>query len=130
MSEAKRQARRARAAAWLRLLAALAWLVAVLLFFRDPLALAWRPAAGTLGLDALLERPAAGFLLRATSVPPGGLLFVDDTERGRLPLFANVPCREGDKVRLTVVAEGWTGWEREVECRTGETLIVRARLGK
>jgi len=123
-------ARRRRLAAGLRLVAAAAGLALVLLVFRVPLARAVLPVTRSVGLDGFLFPAASGFLLRVTSLPPGGRLWVDGVDRGTVPLFTNVACGEGQLVRLRVAREGWPPWEREVGCREGQTLIVRARLGK
>lgn len=118
----------------LRLVSALALLVAVLGFFRQPLAHSVFPGvfpglerwAAEAGIGAL--GPAPGFLLRADSVPPGGTLFVDGEPRGTLPFFGNVICRAGDEVRLEVRLDGYQPWVRTVDCREGGRLQLTARL--
>lgn len=133
MSGGDALARRRRLVSGLRLLAAAAWLALALLVFRVPLARAVHPVTRAWNLDALdaLAVPAAsGFLLRIGSEPAGARLWVDGVDRGTVPLFTNVACDEGATVRLRVVWEGLPPWEREVGCREGRTLIVRARAGR
>lgn len=116
----------------LRLLSAVAVLVAVLGFFRQPLAHTVFPDlerwAAETGIHAL--GPAPGFLLQAASVPPGGTLLVDGEPRGALPFFGNVICRAGDEVRLEVRLEGYEPWVRTVECNEGGRLELTARLAR
>lgn len=123
-------ARRRRLVAGLRLVASVAGLTLVLLVFRVPLARAVHPLTRAAGLDGFLVPAASGFLLRVSSEPPGAKLWVDGADRGIVPLFTNVVCQEGQIVRLRVSRDGLPPWEREVGCREGQTLIVRARLGR
>lgn len=119
---------RRRASGLLRVVAGLAWLVLALAVFRLPLALVAAPALKAAGLEGLVGPAAPGFMLRVTSVPPGGRLAVDGVDRGTVPLVANVICEAGQKVRLRVVKEGFAPWQREVECRAERMLQVTARL--
>ena len=112
----------------LHLVAALATLALALVFFRAPLMQNLGPWVDG-ATSAFTDRSAPGFVLRITSTPPGGRLFVDGVDRGTVPLLANVACIKGQGVRLAVTKEGYPPWERQIACREGQTLIVRARLG-
>ncbi len=121
---------RLRLAGTLRLLAAVAWLTLALAFFRLPLARTFGPWVQSAGLGGLFSPSAPGFMLRVSSQPPGGRLWVNGEDQGEVPLIANVRCTEGEAVQLQVVKDGFAPWEREIGCREGRTLTVRARLGR
>ncbi|MDA8020127.1 MAG: PEGA domain-containing protein [Thermoanaerobaculia bacterium] len=117
----------------LRWVGALSALVAVLVLFRAPLVHGALPgldrALAAAGLDQALQLgPAPGFQLRATSVPPGGELWVDGESTSRLPVLTNVICRSGQEVELEVRLQGYRTWQRTVGCRQGGQLEVTARL--
>ncbi len=114
----------------LRLVAALAWLTLVLAVFRFPLGRTFGSWAQAAGVGGLFNPSAPGFMLRVSSTPPDGQLWVDGENLGQLPMMANVSCIEGETVRLQVVKDGFAPWEREVGCREGRTLTVRARLSR
>ncbi|RMH17960.1 MAG: PEGA domain-containing protein [Acidobacteria bacterium] len=137
-----REALRQRAADALRLVAACALLLAVLGFFRVPLALVlglrlspWLPALRQPAIRLAHPRPPAapadpGFVIAARSIPPGGRIAVDGADRGPLPALVNVACRAGEEVEITVQKPGYPPWQRRVACREGTSLVVRARLGE
>lgn len=112
---------------WLRLISRASWLVLALALFHGPLVQVLDPVTRILGLPGL-ARPARGFMIEITSIPAGGRVFVDGVDRGTAPMLANVACREGQRVTITVEKEGLAPWEREVGCREGKRLLVRARL--
>ena len=97
--------------------------------FRVPLAVTLRPLARAAGLDRVLPPSAPGVVLRIDSDPPGGRLSVNGVGRGTTPMIANVICKKGRRIRLRIEKEGFPTWEKEVDCREGETLVVEARLG-
>ncbi len=121
---------RLRLAGILRLVAALAWLTLVLAVFRFPLGRTFGPWAQTAGLSRLFNPAAPGFMLRVSSQPSGGRLWVNGEDLGEVPLMANVRCTEGEAVQLQVTKKGYAPWEREIGCREGRTLTVEARLGR
>jgi hypothetical protein len=120
---------RRRRTDFLKVAAALSWLALAVGVFRVPLEVALGPLARGAGLDRLAP-PAPGCVLRVTSEPPGGRLSVNGIGRGEAPMIANVFCKEGQPIHLRVEAEGYSPWEREVECREGQSLAVEARLSK
>lgn len=119
---------RRRLAGIFRLLAAVAWLTLALAVFRVPLGRTFGSWAHATGVASLFLPAAPGFMLRVDSVPPGGRLRVNGEDHGEVPMMANVPCSEGETVVLQLVKDGFAPWEREVGCREGRTLTVRARL--
>ncbi|MEM6796877.1 MAG: hypothetical protein AAF725_23085, partial [Acidobacteriota bacterium] len=50
---------------------------------------------------------SGGFMAQILSEPPGAAVAIDGKPRGTAPFFGNVACREGEKVRLEVRAEGF-----------------------
>jgi len=116
----------ARLAGALRAVSGLAWLIAALAFFWVPLG--W--LAGSIDLDVLdFSRPSPGFMLRVLSTPSGADVRIDGQDRGSAPLFTNVACTQGQPVTIQVVKAGYAPWERTVECREEQTLLVQPRLG-
>lgn len=123
-------ATRRRLVATLRWVAAVALLVAMVSLLREPLAHVLPGFDGTLntsGIDSVFG-PAPGFLVRASSKPAGGTLWIDGELQGSLPLIGNVVCRDGDEVQLEIRLDGHSTWRRTVQCREGGELEVSARL--
>lgn len=122
----------------LRLVGNAALLAVVAVVFHQPLgailgneikAAGRRLGLTQLGLTGWVNpQGAKGFLVNATSVPPGGTLLIDDMPRGTTPTVSNVACSEGQPINLKVEKKGFITWERKVLCREGETLLIRARL--
>lgn len=116
----------------LRVLAGLGLLVFSLALWGKPLWLMWGLQGSTiterLGATSLLDRPGAGFMLQITSTPTGATFTVQGKERGTTPAVANVLCSNGEKVVITVRREDFAEYRRQVECREGGQLQVRARL--
>jgi len=119
-------------AAALRALASLALLVCSFTLWSEPLRLILEPRVSSviegLGVSALLDRPRSGFMLQITSIPSGAAFAVKGEERGDTPAIANVPCHDGETVVITVRKEGFAEYQRQVECREGGSLRLRARL--
>lgn len=116
----------------LRALAALALLVFSYTLWSEPLGKVLgpqvAPAAEQLGVSDLFDRPSRGFMLQISSVPSGAAYGVQGQMRGNTPAMANVACRNGDAVDLVVRMDGFAEYHRQVECREGGILQVRARL--
>lgn len=116
----------------LRVLAGFALLVLSFNLWSEPLRLVLgprvRPVAEHFGVSGLLDRPSAGFMLQITSIPTGATFAVQGQERGNTPAMANVACRDGEAVVITVRKEGFAEYHRRVECREGRILQLRARL--
>ena len=124
---------RPRLVAALRLLAAGSGLALALVLFARPLGQALGPAAELAEGQARRAWPGAqggakGFVVLASSEPPGARLVVDGRPRGRTPMVANVACRDGASVQLRLELPGRRPWSRTVACREGGQLEVRARL--
>lgn len=122
-----------RAASGLRLLASLALLVGVLAVFQQPLLMVLGPALAPTVEE--LEMPgwlgggsARGFMLRVASQPPGADVLVNGAPRAQTPALANVSCREGDPVTITLRHSGYQEFERTLACREGGSLNMRIRL--
>ncbi|MCP3961075.1 MAG: PEGA domain-containing protein [bacterium] len=119
----------------LRLLSAGSLLVLALAFFWQPIRQVTGPSATRtlqrLPLPAFM-RPSgvAGFMVRVVSEPSGARVVIDGTDRGRAPLFANVPCEDGQRIEIVVAKQGFPRWQRGVDCRVGGELVVRARLNQ
>ena len=125
---------RYRVSELLRLLSAAALLVlAVALFWRPIYQVAGPSASRALQRLPLPEalRPGVvdGFMVRVVSEPSGARVAIDGAQRGRTPLFANVPCADEQRIEIVVAKEGFPAWRRSVDCRVGGQLTVRARLG-
>ena len=122
-----------RLASALRLLSNVALLVAVLAIFQQPLLMVLGPRVGPavstfeMG-DWLGGGSARGFMLQVTSLPQGAQVLVDGTLRTHTPAVANVPCRDGDPVTITLRHEGYADFERTLACREGGSLNMRIRL--
>jgi len=123
---------------WLRLLSAFSLLALVSVFFYHPLA---RMVGGALDrpvaetgpaldgeVEAVSEPPPPSFLLEIFSSPSGARVWIDAGERGQTPAVANVRCRRGDEVVVTVERAGQAPWQRRLECRPGETVTLQAEL--
>ena len=113
----------------LRLWTAACALALVVLLFRQPLSEQIVPrVVGALG-GVQAGRPAPGFVVRITSTPPSrGAVWIDGVERGTVPFFGNVRCRDGDPARIELRADGFRPWTRTVTCRDGGSLEAHARL--
>lgn len=122
-----------RLASGLRLLSSAALLVAALAIFQQPLSMVLGPRLGpvvnTLEMESWLGGGSArGFMLQVTSLPQGAQVWVDGTLRTQTPAVANVPCRDGDPVTITLRHEGYADFERTLACREGGSLNMRIRL--
>jgi hypothetical protein len=119
-------------AAALRVLASLALLVISLTLWNEPLGKILQPrvapVAERLGISTLLDRPGSGFMLQINSTPTDATFAVQGETRGNTPAMANVLCRHGETVVITVKKKGFAEYKRQVECREGGRLQVRARL--
>ncbi len=125
---------RYRAAGCLRVVAGLSLVVLAVAVFWRPLTRTLgpdiAPAVQRLGLPRLWQPSSAkGFMVRVASEPSGATVSVNGAERGSTPLFANVPCDEGQQISIVVEKQGFPRWQRDVSCRVGKELTVRARLG-
>lgn len=119
-----------RLAALCRLLAALALLAAVLVFFAPPLrTLGAQLGRGGNPLNGYLG-PAQGFLARIDSQPRGATVRIEGKNRGETPFLGNVACSGGEKIRLEIEAPGYRIWKRELECRADGQLEVKAQLSR
>lgn len=132
MSRNRRAGERGRLADGLRLLAWVAFFVAVVSTFRQPfdrvLGHRLRPVLAAIGADRLLGiAPAPGFMLQVTSRPSGAAVRIDGIERGKTPALLNVTCRQGEKVVIEVELAG-RSTRRTVECREGGRLEANLPL--
>ncbi len=105
----------------LRSLAALCALGVSLLLFRGPIEQQWLSRVN-------LARPTPGFMAEITSEPSSAEILIDGVPRGATPFVGNVKCQTDEPVRLEVRAAGWDSWKRDIKCREGGSLEVRARL--
>ncbi len=126
---------RDRLALVLRVVSGLSLVVLALAVFWRPLNLVLGPKMPTsiqqIGLPRMLQPKAAtGFMVRVVSEPSGGRVSINGAERGSAPFFGNVACQDGQEVTLVVEKQGYSPWRREVPCRVGGELTVRARLGE
>ena len=123
-----------RLAGGLRVLSALCLVVLALAVFRRPLDLVLGPrlpaSVRQLELPRIVKPSARGFMVRIVSEPRGARVAIDGTGRGSTPLFANVPCTDGEEVEIVVEKQGYPRWRRGVPCRVGGELTVKARLGE
>ncbi|MEM8930870.1 MAG: hypothetical protein AAGE94_06835 [Acidobacteriota bacterium] len=111
----------------LRLWIACCGLALVTLVFRLPLSQEIWPRAFTLA-EMSSGQAAPGFVVNVTAEPTMGAVWIDGVERGPIPFFGNVRCRDGDAVTIEVRTAGHRAWSRTIACREGGSLDVRARL--
>ncbi|MEM7356349.1 MAG: PEGA domain-containing protein [Acidobacteriota bacterium] len=123
-----------RLARCLRVLSALCLVVLALAVFRRPLDRVLGPKLPTairqLDLPQTMRPSAKGFMVRVVSEPGGAQVAIDGAVRGSTPLFANVPCTDGQTIEVVVEKQGHPAWRRSVPCRVGGELTVQARLGE
>lgn len=113
-----------------RLLAAVALLAAVVLFFELPLrALAAKVGAMESPLGSIFG-PSAGFMAAIGSQPSGAAVKIDGKKRGVTPFLGNVACHQGEKVKIEIELAGFEKWTRELECRENGQLTVDAKLSR
>ncbi len=124
---------RFRLASGLRLLSALCLVLLAFAVFRQPLrrmiSPRVAPALRQVPLPEIFHPAPSGFMVRVASSPSAARVSIDGAERGTTPLFANVVCREGQEIAITIEKEGYAGWQRKVRCRVGGELTVQAKLG-
>ena len=119
---------RERSISFLRLIAGLAFLACSLAIFHPAIDALSGGRLQSIGPWLGSTKASRGFVVSATSVPPGGRLFVNGEDRGSTPSLLNVACAEGQEVAFRVVKEGYPAWERTVQCREGGSLKIRATL--
>jgi hypothetical protein len=125
-------------ASFLRFLSALAVLSLVIAVFAKPIDRAVRRHLPTANENAEVDpehdemppAPAPSFLLEITSVPSGARIMIGRGERGTTPAVANVRCKEGEDVVVTVVAPGYDRWLHQLTCHPGDTVTLRADLAR
>ncbi len=107
-------AMRSKMADLFSLLAAIALLAAVLLFFELPLrALAARAGAMESPLGGIFG-PAAGFMAAIGLPAVGRRGDGRRQERGVTPCLGNVACHQGEKVKLEIELAGFEKWNRGI----------------
>ncbi len=124
--KSRAEKRHARLVGALRLVAALAWLAFTALVFEVPIQEHLAPPEEV--AEELPPVSEPGFMVEILSLPSGGRLMIDGVDRGVVPIWTNVACREGQEVTFEVRKEGYSTWQRVLTCREGESRKLTAQL--